>query len=90
MPWPPTGRLVAVGGGMSRKLRVKLRNRRVEPRLVTFIARVTKNDLLALSGLVEAGKVTPVVGRTYRLDAAAEAIRYVETGHARAKVIITV
>ena len=43
-----------------------------------------------LKELIEAGKVRPVIDRTYPLSNAAEAVRYLETGHARAKVVITV
>ena len=43
-----------------------------------------------LKDLIESGKVRPVIDRTYPLSETAEAIRYLETGHARAKVVITV
>lgn len=49
-----------------------------------------KEDLLFLKGLLEAGKVIPVIDRCYPLSETAEAIRYLEVGHARGKVIITV
>jgi NADPH:quinone reductase-like Zn-dependent oxidoreductase len=62
----------------------------VSQRLVTFIAKITKDDLAALSELAQAGKLTPVVDRTYPLGEAPEAIRYLETGHARGKVVVTV
>jgi NADPH:quinone reductase-like Zn-dependent oxidoreductase len=45
---------------------------------------------VALAELIEAGSVRPVVERTYPLKDAAEAIRYVESEHARAKVVVTV
>jgi NADPH:quinone reductase-like Zn-dependent oxidoreductase len=86
----PGGTLVAVGGGMRRKVAVKLLNRFVKPDLTTFIAKVTKPDMTTLKELSEAGNLTPAVGRTYPLEETAEAIRYVETGHARGKVVITV
>src|SRR2546421_4367086 len=86
----PSGTLVAVGGGMSRKLGTKLLDRFVDQRLATFIAKVTKADMVALKELSEAGKIAPAIGRTYQLSETAEAIRYVETGHARGKVVITV
>ena len=41
-------------------------------------------------GLIEAGKVTPVIGKTFTLSEVPEAVRYLEAGHARGKVIITV
>jgi len=47
-------------------------------------------DLVALKELIEAGKVTPVIDRTYPLGEAPEAIRYLGKGHARGKVVITV
>ncbi|MEU9634039.1 NAD(P)-dependent alcohol dehydrogenase [Streptomyces tendae] len=47
-------------------------------------------DLLAVAALVEAGQLTPVVGRTFALADAAEAVRHVEEGHARGKTVITV
>jgi NADPH:quinone reductase-like Zn-dependent oxidoreductase len=47
-------------------------------------------DLRALAELIEAGKVTPVVGKTYPLVDAAEALRELERGHARGKIVVTV
>jgi NADPH:quinone reductase-like Zn-dependent oxidoreductase len=54
-----------------------------------FIADTTRGELNALRELIEAGKVTPVIDRTYPLSEIQEAIRYLEEGHARGKVIIT-
>ena len=53
-------------------------------------AHTNKDDLLFLKGLLEAGKIVPVIDRCYPLSETAEAIRYLETGRARGKVIITV
>jgi NADPH:quinone reductase-like Zn-dependent oxidoreductase len=86
----PGGTVVAVGGGMSRKLGTKLLARFVEQRLVTFIAKVSKADMVVLKELSEAGKIAPAIGRTYPLSETPDAIRYVETRHARGKVVITV
>ena len=86
----PGGTVVAVGGGMSRKLGTKLLGRFVEQRLVTFIAKVSKADMVVLKELSEAGKIVPAIGRTYPLSETPDAIRYVETRHARGKVVITV
>jgi NADPH:quinone reductase-like Zn-dependent oxidoreductase len=47
-------------------------------------------DLLALKELVESGKVTPVIDRTYPLIEAPDAIRYLEEGHAAGKIVITI
>lgn len=62
----------------------------VSQKLVAFLAKIRKEDLVALKELIEAGKVTPVIDRTYPLSATPEAIRYLEEGHARGKVVITV
>jgi NADPH:quinone reductase-like Zn-dependent oxidoreductase len=59
-------------------------------RLLSFFAQVNKADLLVLKELIEAGKVTPVIDRTYPLSQTADAIRYLETGHVRGKVIVSV
>ena len=55
-----------------------------------FMAKLSKEDLVILQGLLEAGKVKLVIDRTYPLSETAEAIRYLELGHARGKVVITV
>jgi NADPH:quinone reductase-like Zn-dependent oxidoreductase len=52
--------------------------------------RRSKDDLDVLKGLIEAGKVTPVIDRTYPLCEVPEAIRYLETRHTRGKLVITV
>jgi len=54
----------------------------------TFLAKPNKEDLLFLKGLIEAGKVTPVIDRIYPFAEIPAAIRYVERGHARGKVVI--
>ncbi len=55
-----------------------------------FLARGSKTDLVLLSDLLAAGKVVPVIDRRYPLSDVAEAIRYLEQGHARGKVVVTV
>jgi NADPH:quinone reductase-like Zn-dependent oxidoreductase len=62
----------------------------VSQKLVPLIAKVSKEDLVILRELILAGKITPVVDKSYRLSDAAKAIGYVEDGHARGKVVITV
>jgi len=52
--------------------------------------KANKGDLIFMKGLLEAGKVTPVIDRTYPLAEVPEAMRYLEEGHARGKVVITV
>jgi NADPH:quinone reductase-like Zn-dependent oxidoreductase len=53
-------------------------------------AKGNKKDLMMIKELLEAGKVIPVIDKTYLLSQVSEAIRYLETGHARGKVVITV
>ena len=55
-----------------------------------FIAKINKNDLVLLKDLLEGGKVVPVIDRRYPLSSVAEALRYLEEGHAQGKVVITV
>jgi NADPH:quinone reductase-like Zn-dependent oxidoreductase len=62
----------------------------VGQRVVFFVAKVLRDDLMVLKELMERKKVTPVVDRRYPLTEAAEAIRYLREGHARGKVVITV
>jgi NADPH:quinone reductase-like Zn-dependent oxidoreductase len=57
--------------------------------LALLLAKGSKEDLIILRGLLEAGTVTPVIDRTYPLSEVPEAIRYLEQGHARGKVVIT-
>ena len=52
-------------------------------------AKTSKEDLLFLKELLEAGKVVPVIDKSFPLSEAAEALRYLGTGHARGKVIVT-
>lgn len=54
----------------------------------SFMAKLNREDLTVIATLMEAGKVTPVIDRRYSLSETAEAVRYVEAGHARGKVII--
>jgi NADPH:quinone reductase-like Zn-dependent oxidoreductase len=56
----------------------------------SFEAMGKKEDLVVLKEIIEAGEVTPVIDRTYPLREVPEAIRYLEEGHARGKVVITV
>jgi NADPH:quinone reductase-like Zn-dependent oxidoreductase len=82
----PDGRWL---GPVARMLKAMAFSPLVSQSLVPFIAKPGKEDLLTLLGLMETGKVTPVIDRCYRLTEVAEALRYVEEGHARGKVVIT-
>ncbi|MCG6963596.1 MAG: NAD(P)-dependent alcohol dehydrogenase [Acidobacteria bacterium] len=62
----------------------------VSQRFVGFVAAIKGADLDAVAELMQSGKVTPVVDRTYPLEQAADAVRYLETGHARGKVVVTI
>jgi NADPH:quinone reductase-like Zn-dependent oxidoreductase len=57
--------------------------------MVFFIAKVNKEDLTNVSELIANGKVTPVIDRRFSLSEVPEALRYLEEGHARGKVAIT-
>jgi NADPH:quinone reductase-like Zn-dependent oxidoreductase len=94
----PKGTLVIVGGeaegrwlgGTERLLRAGLLSPFVGQRLLGFVAGEGADDLRALTDLIEAGKVAPVIDRTYPLDQAPEALRYWAEGHARGKVVVTI
>jgi len=94
----PKGKLVIAGGetdgkwlgGVDRQLRAQMLSPFVGQKLGTFIASVKAEDLMVLKELIEAGKVTPVIDRTFSLNEAPKAIRYLEEGHARGKVVLTV
>jgi NADPH:quinone reductase-like Zn-dependent oxidoreductase len=60
----------------------------VSQKFPSLMAKLNEKDLSALAALIAEGKVTPVIDRCYSLSEAAEAVRYVEAGHARGKVII--
>ena len=61
-----------------------------DQKLRTFISTQNHEDMIVLKELIESGKLTPVIDRTYPLSEVPEAIRYLEEGHAQGKVVITV
>jgi NADPH:quinone reductase-like Zn-dependent oxidoreductase len=75
---------------LARAIRALVLSRFVSQKLVMFLARRSKQDLTIMCDLIEAGKITPVIDRRYRLSEVRKAIRYLEEGHARGKVLITV
>jgi NADPH:quinone reductase-like Zn-dependent oxidoreductase len=77
------------GGFFRQMLRAPLLSLFSGQKLRPVVSKENQEDLLALAALVEAGKVTPVVGRTYPLIEAADAIRELERGHARGKIVVT-
>ena len=70
-------------------LKAVVLSRFVSQKLLPFMAHLSKDDLMVVRELLEAGKVTPVIDRSYPLSDVPEAIRYLEEGHARGKVVIT-
>jgi NADPH:quinone reductase-like Zn-dependent oxidoreductase len=62
----------------------------VDQKFATILAELNRDDLVSLGTLMQSGKMTPVIDRRYKLSEAAEALRYVEKGHARGKVVLTV
>ena len=94
----PHATLVVVGapkgnrllGPVSHLANVGLAAMRSTQKVVFFIATLNKADLVVLQELLEAGKVTPSIDRRYELSDVADALRYLEEGHARGKIVITV
>ena len=94
----PKGICVLIGGGgpnegrwvgpLSRPIKALMLSPFVSQTFVMLLADLNKKDLAILSDLMQAGKVTPVIDRSYKLNEVPEAIRYLEEGHARGKVVI--
>lgn len=94
----PDGTLVIVGGegggrwlgGTDRQLRALLLSPFVRQKLRSFISMPRKDDLQFVKELVEAGRITPAIDKTYPLSDVPAAIRHLEAGRARGKVVITI
>jgi NADPH:quinone reductase-like Zn-dependent oxidoreductase len=91
----PDGTLISNGGGhadgkLGRTVRAMLASIVVRQQASPTVKTQNHDDLVALKGLVEAGKVTPVIDRTYALTEAPMAIGHVAAGHARGTVVLTV
>lgn len=93
----PTGTLVIVGGsggpwlmGVGRSLRATLTSPFVSQSLKMFLSSTNRDDLATLKDLIESGKVTPVIDRTYPLSETAAALTHVGGRHTRGKTVITV
>jgi NADPH:quinone reductase-like Zn-dependent oxidoreductase len=76
--------------GSDRQLRAMALSPFIRQTLRTFIATQSSQDLLVLSELIESGKVTPAIDRTYPLAEVPAAIRHMQDGRARGKIVITV
>jgi NADPH:quinone reductase-like Zn-dependent oxidoreductase len=93
----PTGTLVIVGGeeggrwtgGLGRSLRAPLLSPFVRQQMTMLVSRERASDLARLTPLIEGGKVLPSLERTYPLDRVPEAMRHLEAGNVRGKVVIT-
>jgi len=94
----PGGILVIVGAAgdgrgletLVRPVAAIVRSRLRGPRMIPFIAKPNRDDLLALKELAESGRLKPTIDRTYPLERAGEAIAYLETGLARGKVVVQI
>jgi NADPH:quinone reductase-like Zn-dependent oxidoreductase len=91
----PQGTLISNGGGhadgkLGRTVRAMLASMVVRQQASPTVKTQNRDDLVALKDLVEAGKLTPVVDRTYPLTEAPAAIGHVAAGHARGTVVMTV
>ncbi|MBL8154532.1 MAG: NAD(P)-dependent alcohol dehydrogenase [Anaerolineae bacterium] len=90
----PGGRYVMVGGTDAQlfeaMLRAPLMPKRDGKSLGILVGKVTPADLRALAALIDSGKIKPVIERCYPLAEVAEALRYIEAGHAHGKVVISV
>ena len=93
----PKGVLIMVGatadpwmvGAMIRGIGASVVSRFMSQKTVGMLAKSNREDLTILGELMATGKVTPVIDRRYGLSEVPEAIRYLEAGHARGKVVIT-
>jgi len=91
----PNGKFVIVGASkvrtsLSHALKGLVLSWFVSQNFVMLIARLRKDDLTILGDLIQTGKVTPVIDKFYTLSEVPEAIRHLEQGHARGKIVITV
>lgn len=94
----PTGVCVGVGGPLTGNwiapllgpARMLLYSRVIGQTMAPMLTRQTRDDLVVLRGLLESEQVVPVIDQTFPLGAAREAVAYVEAGHARGKVVVTV
>ncbi|PYI89937.1 MAG: alcohol dehydrogenase, partial [Verrucomicrobia bacterium] len=96
----PKGIYVIVGGGgpndsrwigpFARVIKTMVLSPFTSQKMGMMMADANHNDLTILADMMQSGKVKPVIDRTYKLSELPDAIRYLEQGHARGKVVITV
>jgi NADPH:quinone reductase-like Zn-dependent oxidoreductase len=77
-------------GGLAKALNAAVYSKFVKQKMGMMMADSNQKDLAVLADMVQSGKMKPVIDKTYQLADVPEAIRYLEAGHARGKVIITV
>ncbi len=77
-----------IGTRLAGELNAYVRSRFVSQKFIAYIASLNKADLNIVGDLMQAEKVTPVIDRTYKLSETRNALRYLEQGHARGKVVI--
>jgi NADPH:quinone reductase-like Zn-dependent oxidoreductase len=95
----PNGKYVMIGGGganeqgffgvMTRPLKAMVMSPFVSQEMGMMMADMNHKDLSVLADMMQSGKIKSVIDRTYKLSEVPEAVRYVEEGHARGKVVIT-
>ena len=96
----PKGKYVMIGGGgpndnrwvgpFGRVIHTLILSPFINQKMAMMMADANHNDLTLLADMMQSGKLKPVIDRTYKLSEVPEAIRYLEEGHARGKVVITV
>jgi NADPH:quinone reductase-like Zn-dependent oxidoreductase len=94
----PEATLVIIGGPKANRLlgplshviKMRLASLRASQKVIFFMAKMNREDLVTVGELLEAGRVTSVIDRRYELSETPEALRYLGEGHARAKIVITV
>ena len=96
----PTGKYVAIGGGGATDsrwtgpligvMKMLMLKPFVTQEMRMMLSEMSKKDLAILADLIQSGKVKPVIDRTYPFSQLPEAMRYLEEGHARGKVVVTV
>jgi NADPH:quinone reductase-like Zn-dependent oxidoreductase len=90
----PRGTYIMTGGSTAQMFQAMLLGPLMSmtgsKKMGNLMAKLNQKDLVVLKELLEAGKVVPVIERRYSLHETAEAIRYLEEGHARGKIVIIV
>ena len=86
----PGGRYVLAGGSIARIFQLMFTSKFGAKNMGVLIAKVLQKDLIALAELMNAGKVRPIIDKRYPLSETAEAVRHVQEGCARGKVVITI